>query len=65
MTKDEIRALALANGFTLRQQPDGSMDLNPYVYGFADALIKIALGSARRDDHVRANGRHGTGKWRG
>ena len=40
MTNDEIRALALSHGFTLRPQPDGSMDLNPYVYAFARALIK-------------------------
>ena len=40
MTNDEIRALALSHGFTLRPQPDGSMDLNPYVYEFARALIE-------------------------
>ena len=40
MTNNEIRALALSHGFTLRPQPDGSMDLNPYVYEFARALIE-------------------------
>ena len=40
MTNDEIRAMALSHGFTLRPQPDGSMDLNPYVYEFARALIE-------------------------
>ena len=40
MTNAEIRALALSHGFTLRPQPDGSMDLNPYVYAFARALVE-------------------------
>ena len=40
MTNDEIRALALSHGFTLRPQPDGLMDLNPYVYAFARALVE-------------------------
>jgi hypothetical protein len=38
MTRDEIRDLALKHGFTLRQQPDGRVDLNEYVYEFAKAL---------------------------
>ena len=44
MTNDEIRALALSHGFTLRPQPDGSMDLNPYVYGFARAMFEQGRG---------------------
>lgn len=39
MTNDQIKELALANGFKLKEQPDGSMDLNLYVYDFARALI--------------------------
>lgn len=39
MNKDQIKALALASGFKLKPQPDGTMDLNPYVYDFAEALI--------------------------
>lgn len=39
MTKDEIKALALECGFNLREQPDGSTDLNQYVYDFAKRLI--------------------------
>lgn len=31
--------MALANGFKLKIQPDGSEDLNPYVYQFAEKLI--------------------------
>lgn len=38
MNKDQIKALALASGFNPKQQPDGSLDLNPYVYQFAEAI---------------------------
>lgn len=44
MINDDIKELALANGFTLKQQPDGTMDLNPYVYQFARALLAEATG---------------------
>ncbi|KJZ17376.1 hypothetical protein TW86_03725 [Halomonas sp. S2151] len=39
LTNDRIRKLALANGFKLKHQPDGSEDLNPYVFNFARALV--------------------------
>jgi hypothetical protein len=42
MTNDRIKELALANGFKLKEQPDGSMDLNPYVFDFANALLAEA-----------------------
>lgn len=32
MTNDEIREKALAHGFKRKLQPDGSMDLSPYVF---------------------------------
>jgi hypothetical protein len=38
--KDDIKKLALDNGFKLKSQEDGTMDLNPYVYEFAAALLK-------------------------
>lgn len=38
MNKQQIKELALANGFKLKEQPDGTLDLNPYVYKFAHAL---------------------------
>lgn len=44
LSKDHIRSLALANGFSLKKQPDDSMDLNPYVYDFA---AKVAEHGAR------------------
>lgn len=36
----EVQDIALACGFTLREQPNGEMDLNPYVYSFARILIQ-------------------------
>jgi hypothetical protein len=39
MTNDQIQQIALANGFKLKEQPDGSMALNPYVFDFARALL--------------------------
>lgn len=39
MTNDQIKEIALANGFKLKEQPSGEMDLNPYVYDFAKALL--------------------------
>lgn len=44
MNKERIKELALAAGFTLREQPDGSMGLNRYVYKFADALLAETVG---------------------
>lgn len=41
--KEKIRELALANGFKLKLQADGTMDLNPYVYDFAEALIMESM----------------------
>ena len=46
MTKAQIRELALANGFKLKKQPDGSMDLNPYVYQMMIALLNAAREQA-------------------
>ena len=40
MNKQYIKEVALECGFKLKEQPDESMDLNPYVYTFADKLIK-------------------------
>ena len=40
MYKQYIKQAALECGFKLKEQPDGNMDLSPYVYTFADKLIK-------------------------
>lgn len=39
LDKETIKQIALANGFKLKEQANGEMDLNPYVY---DALNKVA-----------------------
>lgn len=38
MGKDDIKKLALLFGFKLKPLDDGSTDLHPYVYLFADAV---------------------------
>lgn len=39
--KDQVKDIALRSGFKLKEQPNGEMDLNPYVYHFAELLIKV------------------------
>lgn len=46
MTNEQIKKIALACGFKLKEQPTGEMDLNPYVYDFARELIKQNQQSA-------------------
>ena len=38
--KDQVKNIALKAGFKLKEQPSGKMDLNPYVYHFAEQLIR-------------------------
>lgn len=38
METSKIKEIALANGFSLKQQASGNMDLNAYVYDFANAI---------------------------
>lgn len=40
LDKETIKQIALANGFKLKEQADGRMDLNPYVYEFTNAIAK-------------------------
>ena len=42
MEKSRIKAIALSSGFKLKEQPNGEMDLNPYVYEFAK-LLELAV----------------------
>lgn len=67
MIRERIKLIALACGFKLKQQADGSEDLNPYVYeAFAEfikrngeaATFYIACG--RGFVKMYANGRHCT-----
>jgi hypothetical protein len=46
MTKDQIRAVFMANGFTIKE---GQTDLKPYVYEAAAGLIRAALMQANAD----------------
>ena len=49
MTNDQIKELALANGFKLKEQLDGNMDLNPYVDEFAQKLaLRVEIATIQR-----------------
>lgn len=39
MNREQIREIALQCGFKLKEQDDGSLDLNEYVYRFADLMF--------------------------
>lgn len=47
MTNEEIKKLALQYGFTERQQADGSIGLNLYVYAFANAVADLTRKEER------------------
>jgi hypothetical protein len=49
ISNEEIKALALANGFKLKEQPDGTHELNPYVYEFARALLAHPVAQVKPD----------------
>ena len=40
MDKKTVKEIALANGFKLKEQPGGTLELNPYVYVFSDKLVE-------------------------
>ena len=46
MDLEKIKELALANGFKLKEQANGNMDLNAYVYDFANAIEREAKAQA-------------------
>ena len=46
MEIQKIKELALANGFKLKEQASGNMDLNSYVYDFANAIEQAAKAQA-------------------
>jgi RNase P/RNase MRP subunit p29 len=52
VNKKQIKDLALSNGFKLKEQPSGEMDLNPYVYDFADALLAKANEREKRLEKI-------------
>lgn len=50
MNKQQIKDLALASGFKLKPQVNGTEDLNPYVYKFAAELA----AQAGREGYLQA-----------
>ena len=46
MDIQKIKELALANGFKLKEQASGNMDLHSYVYEFANAVEQAAKAQA-------------------
>ncbi len=46
MDVQRIKELALANGFKLKEQASGNMDLNAYVYDFANAIEQAVKAQA-------------------
>ena len=48
--REAIRSRALRHGFTLRQQPGGEMDLNEYVYAFAQEVFQAGIKAAHETD---------------
>lgn len=46
MDIQRIKILAFANGFSLKPQASGNMDLNAYVYDFANAIEQEAKAQA-------------------
>ncbi len=46
MDLEKIKELALANGFKLKEHANGNMDLNAYVYDFANAIEQAAKAQA-------------------
>lgn len=52
MDLQKIKELALANGFKLKEQADGNMDLNSYVYDFANAIEQAAKAKAVQEGFV-------------
>lgn len=49
MDIQRIKELALANGFKLKEQVSGNMDLNAYVYDFANAIEREVKAQAVPD----------------
>ena len=46
MDVKKIKELALANGFSLKEQASGNMDLHSYVYEFANAIEQAVKAQA-------------------
>lgn len=54
LNKQQIQHLALQAGFKLKKQPDGSMDLNPYVYEKVSvSKLKQMISNSAKITHWR------------
>lgn len=51
MKNEDIQKLALECGFSLKKQPSGIMDLNPYVYEFAKKIYLMGVGAGYDDGY--------------
>ena len=51
MDRETIKALALQEGFKLKEQPAGEPDLNPYVYHFAERLVQESTQQSLIDSY--------------
>ena len=52
MDIQKIKELALANGFSLKEQASGNMDLHSYVYEFANAIEQAAKAQVVPDTYT-------------
>lgn len=52
MDIQKIKELALANGFKLKEQASGNMDLNAYVYDFANAIEREVKAQAVPEGYI-------------
>lgn len=55
MDIQKIKELALANGFKLKEQASGNVDLNAYVYDFANAIEQAAKAQTVPEGFVLVN----------
>lgn len=46
LKRELIQEIAVNSGFNLKEQPNGEMGLDPYVYVFADAILTKVFNSA-------------------
>ncbi len=49
MTDEQIKEIFVAHGFKTKMQPSGRVDLNPYCYQAARALIHAAKLALAQD----------------
>ena len=57
MNEQKVKQLALANGFKLKEQANGNMDLNAYVYDFANAIEQAVKAQAVPETQQALNDR--------